>query len=112
VAKQAHKSKQKRFEEVIEAALIIEHRQQSITAAAIAMKLNMAVSTHLRKIIKAAVEQGFLQENETIHWNGWRRSVYAPQHQSLSMNCPDWYKDVMARNGLYISMFTVWGDQQ
>lgn len=98
MAKQAHMSKEARFQQVIEAVIVIESRGKGVTAAKIARHLKMSASTHLRKIIQSAIEAGYVKRSDARHWNGRNKITYWADHAKLNKDCNDWYWEVLSKN--------------
>lgn len=94
--KQPHVSRSERYGQIVLACLVIEARGARPTIASIAKHLNLAASSHLRKMVNELTRENqnpYLDKLSEVHWNGRTRFVYMPNHTALQKNCSEWYNE-------------------
>lgn len=102
--KQKHLSQADRFAEIIKWTIYLEYVGVEPTAASISKKMGVAASTHLRRIIRAAVDAGFIIQIQDVHWNNRPKFVYMANFENVRRECEDWYGRVCAEMGIPVRL--------
>jgi hypothetical protein len=109
VGKQKHQyiKRADRYAQVIVACMVLEYRGERPTVSKICRYLDVAISTHMRKIINELTQENqnpYLNKLNEVHWNGLPKNCYLVNHDALRDNCPDWYREKMAIIGFQLPL--------